>query len=248
MGHRGHSPCWRVTAAQRRCALLGFRSLRAARHHRRSTLAPTGMSWLVRLLLTLCNCPCSSEAHTAGDLVACGIVSGRGGGHADRDVMVHSMPVSQAAAGRGSRLSPFGAACWGSVPEHGEVAIRGGERVGAGRPGVARFRAAGRGQRDRRAAAAGSLLGGRVRPAAGAVQRPGRRGCGDHPAAVGHHRAVERLPASGHRGARGGQPAPGLWRAVRARPRGRLVPARIRRGGDRLRCPRGSGSRGWTNR
>ena len=44
-----------------------------------------------------------------------------------------------------------------------------------------------------------------VRAAAGAVQRPGRRGGGDHPAAAGHAGAVEQFPAPRDRRPRGGQ-------------------------------------------
>jgi len=61
-------------------------------------------------------------------------------------------------------------------------------------------------------------------------------GGGNDPAAIGHHRAVERFPASGDHGARGGDPASGVRRSVRAGDRGRLVSARVRRGRNRLRC------------
>ena len=110
------------------------------------------------------------------------------------------------------------------------------------RAGVAGPRAPDRGRRDRRAADPGSLLGGRVRSAAGAVHRPGLRGRGDHPPPGGHDRALQRLPPSGDRRARGRQPAPRVRGTVRARPRRRLVPARIRRRRDRVR-PGGSAHR-----
>jgi hypothetical protein len=118
---------------------------------------------------------------------------------------------------------------------HGRAAIRRGQRVGAGRAGVAGLRAPDRGHRDRRAADPGSLLGGSVRSAARAVYRAGRRGRGDHPPAGGHDRSLERLPPSGHRGSRGRQPAPRLRGKVRTRPRSGLVPARIRFCRDRVR-------------
>ena len=77
---------------------------------------------------------------------------------------------------------------------------------------------------------------GGVRAATGAVHGAGRRGGRDHAAAGGHDGAVQRLPPSGRPGPRGREPAPDLWRPVRAWRRGRLVPARVPGGGDRVRC------------
>src|SRR5207342_1795189 len=74
---------------------------------------------------------------------------------------------------------------------HGRAAIWRGQRVGTTRAGVAGPRAPDRGRRDRRAADPGSLLGGRVRSAAGSVHRPGLRGRGDHPPPGGDDRAVQ---------------------------------------------------------